>query len=360
MTDLSEVAMMTAVLSAVLNQTHDAGGTDRLSTCSPSEWDAVVRVAVKNAVIQRLGVALADWGVSASPLLDAMVRHDRRRTERQKVLIAEIAERFAARNLTVVFIKAFQHDPDMGHDIDVLGSDGSQEIENVLTRDFGAHPARGSLVSKAAGKGTWTLGADGTPVEVRVGRLGHFGEERFLASEIVRRRRQREIKSVLVNTSCPETTLALQVLQRMYGHRHFRLGDIVDGARWLSDPEMDWQYVTWLATRIGIASGLHLYEVCVCRILQDAAIEPLPDRCGRYRLGARSPSRLTFPKCSVHRVSLSAVSMLYMEKLLTAIRNGDWYGVARLSLVPALAVGTVGSRLLDRSLRHRVPDESPT
>lgn len=301
-------------------------------------WDPLRRLAAANVVLVRLFERLQERHALVPPaaVTTALVR-ERARIRSAVELVRRLTEVFAGANVPVVFVKAFQHFPDMGHDVDVFVLDPQARVDALVRHALGAVPERTSLTSRVAGKRAYSIHGHPVPVEVHAGRLGHVGEHVAFAALVARNRREVAVGGVRTWIPSREDQLIIQVLQRMYAHLNLRVSDVLLTVDTVRQPGLDWDYVTGTARRAGVVEGLarHLAYVREAHLRSTGADLGSPDV---RRLAARRwLGSLRFERSRYRFPVLRHLARVYGAKALTDAAGRDWRSLAMLGLLPPLA-----------------------
>ena len=320
----------------------------------PRTWTADARFlefARRNVIVVRCEEALrARRGPVATELADA-AEAERLRIRQTVGFVGELGDLCARHGIEFVFTKAFQHLPDMGHDVDLFVGDRSDRIDRLICCAYPCAPGADSLSNRVAGKTSWEVEGQPTPLEVHHGRLGHVGEHESYAAMLLRRRIQVDIAGIRTLVPAPEDQLILQVLQRVYSHLSLRVSDVVHTVH-LFRHDMDWTYILKTTRRIGIFGGLCCYlryVEAICRTVGESlshpeAWKPLAEKgWGDIRLGRW---HYRFPVVSIP-------GWLYGKKLAHDLGSRNWGGAGRLLLLAPLALAAAGRAVLRRAARGR-------
>jgi hypothetical protein len=319
------------------------------------DWDVFVRVARDNVILVRSAAAFGELRVAQPAVFAEAAAQERRRVGRTVEWIGKISELCLQERVPFVFTKAFQHYPDMGHDIDLFVSDHSAGIDALLTRTLGASPIRGSLSHRTAGKTSYELSGCPSPVEIHHGRMGQIGEHTAYPAILMKNRRWTTVGGISTYVPSPEDQVILQALQRIYDHLSIRLSDVVHTVAALRAP-LDWPYVVETSRRAGIFDGVCCYLTYVDQIHEavfgtSVVPEALQPALGRHRWGS-----VQFKEGVYRFPTGSVVGRVYGAKFLAELRALNWEGAGRLALLPPLAVLAALGRL-ERGLTpgaHRV------
>lgn len=310
---------------------RDPGVAQRIETCDDAALAGFIAACRDNVVLLRAWRSLKDLGV-ARDALDAAADAERARVDRTVVCVGGIAEALDGAGVAYVLPKAFQHAPDMGHDIDVLVGGDAAGAADALARSLGARPTRGSRVSRFAGKRAYDILGVG-PMELHDGRVGQVGEHVVLARALLARRRRGWMGPVAAWVPSAEDQLLLQVVQRVASHRRIRASDALLTMELARSSELDRGYVTAAARVSGITGALRWYL---------AAVEAIERRVRREGAAARpaAPAARTWG----YEVPLTPVLGAYLSAFAEGLRRGRLGSAARIAAIPVLLVATAVDR----------------
>jgi hypothetical protein len=280
----------------------------------------LAELAQRNTIVVRLAQQLRDRLGSTGPLSLAAEREERRVASALST-IETISKRLNSAGVPFVLTKAFQHLPDMGHDIDVLVGADADTTLHALRTSLDLTETRGTVAHRFAGKREYTISGSPTSIEIHYGRLGHVGEHEPLASEALKTRERVARPGSDAWQLSPAVQVLLSVLQRLYGHMTFRVSDVLAGERLINQPSLDWNYIERQAALAGITSGLHRFRAYCAGDVHALAVED-----GVYAV----------PRGAV-------VAPLFAGTFFTLAGAGRWRQAGRIALIPPIAAA---SRLL--------------
>lgn len=312
------------------------------------DWNFVLQLAQRNVITIRLFEALQDVGIAVpNRTYRNVVEAERARIRRMMELINRISEVLEREGIEYVFMKSFQHYPDMGEDADLLVLDRSSMVDLVIINSLRASVSKGSLSHKLAGKQGYEIHGYSSPLEIHHGRLGHVGEHSLYPKILTRNRQRIRLDGITTFIPSPEDQLIIQVLQRIYSHLCIRLSDVIHAVSLIRREDLKWDYVLAITRRVGIFEGLCCYLSYITQIHKELfgtdAVPPewrevlVRDCYGKVHFQGRHYS---FPVALV-------LSKVYSKEILALVESWDGEGVARLCLLPPLAI-LVGLRLLGR------------
>ena len=328
-----------AVLLRVLLSREQPGDREVLNR-SPAE---TARVAARHIVLLRIIECLEASGPVVE-VCQIKAAKERERIAAVMRLIRRLGSVFQRDRIQHVFPKAFQHFPDMGHDLDLLVGAQPDVVLRTLHSDFRLTPGEGSISHWFADKRQYVVEGWQTPLEVHHGRLGHLGEHASFARLVLS---CSSVAGAPVESQQlkPEHQLLFQVIQRMYGHFGFRASDVVMGVRSLT-LDLDWDEIIRLAHEMRIYTALRRYTRAVNSIAlthTGAGIGPIAVP------GLLSSGTMKLPyEGGIFRVSMAGVVMpLFIRAFFSAVSAGDWRVGLRLLLLPPLGIVGGVQRVLE-------------
>ncbi len=299
-------------------------------------WNALVKLAEKNRVLIRIYDRLKELGMQPDEIYQQAVNKERKRIDRAVELMAKISKVLEVVGIEFVFIKNYQHYPDMGEDIDLFVQEQTNAADSVLVGNFKVKPCKRTLLNRVAGKTQYTL--EGWPFEVEIhhGRLGSMGEHTVFPKFLLQNRRVVEIRGVKLWVPSQEDQFIIQVLQRVYGRFYLRISELVYAVNAILMGSFDWDYIIQTTKSIGIFDGLRFYLNCVKLIYQNVMKKSLPLNKSRLSL-PEMPVKIKFSDF-YYRLPLQTVARsLYMKKLFLDIKASRWMEVRRTCLLPFFA-----------------------
>lgn len=321
-------------LALLLN--GDGGDGRAWQGFAAEEWVAFLRIARRNAIVVRSQEKLEKLSILPGKTFREAAIAESERIHQTVAVIGQIGEICEQQRMPHVFTKAFQHYPDMGHDIDLLVMDRVYKIDVEIGKALELVPERGSLANRFARKTSYRIRGCPSPLEIHHGCLGHLGEHNRYPRMLVERSREFAIGAVRMFIPSPEDRVIIQALQRMYGHFHLRVGDVLAAVAVLTSGPLDWDYILRTSERIGIRGGLACYLSCVeaaCRpFVKDLAI----DSCALGGHKAGWSGRLSVRDDTLKIPVVSLVLPLFLKKGLGDLRDSNWESVARIMMLPAV------------------------
>src|SRR5262249_35303683 len=239
----------------------------------------------------------------------------------------------------VCVIKSLDHWPDLGSDLDLYTCGSPEQVSRVMRQKLNATEEPRSWGDKLANK--WNYRVPGLPelVEVHVRYLGQTGEQKRMARRVVERSVARTVNGHSFPVPAPEEQILISTLQRMYRHFYFRLCDMADMAALINSGCVNFSELQYGAELGSIWPGVASFLVIVSEYgrrygrgieLPHGVIE-----------AAHSPDLRVQFRDGFLRVPMRPAAALYGSQLFGAGRNRDVRAIARLPLLPPLAVSAL-------------------
>ena len=239
----------------------------------------------------------------------------------------------------VCVIKSLDHWPDLGSDLDLYTSGPPEQVSRIMRQKLKATEEPRSWGDKLANK--WNYRVPGLPelVEVHVRYLGQTGEQKLMARRVIERSVVKNLNGHAFPVTAPEERILISTLQRMYRHFYFRLCDMADMAVLLNSGAVDFGELRRGAEAGSIWPGVASFLVIVAEYAQryGRLVELPPD----IVQDAYSPDLRVQVRDGFLRVPLGPAAALYGSQLFGAGRHGDMRAIARLPLLPPLAVSAL-------------------
>jgi len=272
-------------------------------------------ISRRNTVLVRVASRIADYLPKNGPLASAAVR-ERERIGQAREMISKAGRCLDAAGIVHVFPKAFQHTPDMGHDIDLLVNAEAASTARALSTEFQLTAVHATVANRFAGKCEYDAAGRETPIEIHHRRLGHLGEHAPLAKQAMMARERISDGPLAAWQLAPPYQLVLSVLQRLYGHMLFRVSDVIAGAALIRCADADETHR--LTEEAGIVRGLALFKDFV-----SGGVRTLDVVDGVYRV----------PK-------LGVVAPLFARTFTAFAISGRFGQAFRLAMIPPIAVSS--------------------
>jgi hypothetical protein len=239
----------------------------------------------------------------------------------------------------VCVIKSLDHWPDLGSDLDLYTSGSPEQVISAMRERLRAELEPRSWGDRLANK--WNFRVPGLQelVEVHVRYLGQTGEQKLMASRVLERKTTKTVNARAFPVPAPEERILISTLQRMYRHFYFRLCDMADTAALLQSGAVDFAELRRGAELGGIWPGVASYLVIVSNYVnQYGGSVDLPYEVVR---SAHSTDLNVQFRGNFLRVPMRPAAGLYGSQLLSASLHGDVRAMARLPLLPPLAVSAL-------------------
>jgi hypothetical protein len=323
-----------------------AAGLNPAIGISCGEFDDLLALAKSHHVVVRglealLGTAVAARSDACTDRAEAALAAERARIENAMMYLRQVCTAFEEDGHDVVVIKALDHWPDFGSDLDLYANAKPEEIARLMKKCFQAQTAPRSWGDRLARKWNFLIPGLPEPVEIHVGRLGQTGEQVTIASRLRERSRTGLVGHDLFRLPSVPDRLMISTLQRMYRHFYFRLCDIVDTAALSEAGAIDYGELQRLAKAAGIWEGVATYLMIVSDYLKQYRGAGL-DLPGFVTASARfGADRVTFSGGFL-RIPLMPQSVsLYRSQLIASLRKREFDSSARLGLLPWLAAAAI-------------------
>lgn len=326
----------------------DAGEGDPRSGLASLEAEGVGGFLAANLIDRRIQQLLPQTPASTARLAAATARVAA--TLAMAARLQAVSDRLG---VPVVFPKALQHYPDMGHDIDLWTLESAAEFDARLTETFSLTPARRGVFDRVAGKRGYVLAGCPSPLEIHHGGVGHLGEHRGFLIDLLARRRVRNVEGASIGVPSDEDQLIIQALQRMFGHFSVRVSDVHLTATLVRGP-LDWDYVHRTSRRVGLAPALSEWLALAGRLWHGAVGREFP----ALARGSAGHTHALTSRGHLWRLNVVAVApRLYSGLALHAIRRCQWRTLGRVAALPA-AAAAFAILAVGRPVRHALASRS--
>jgi hypothetical protein len=330
-------ARLATFLLRLVDDTHRA-----LGSWNP-EWSELLGVAQRNGVLVRAVERLERLGAEPPTVVKQAVARERQRVRDTLTLVRSVDRACAARDVTHVFLSAFERYPDAGRDVDLLVLDGALHRDTRVLEDLRAVPLPRDVADRMAGAARYQI--DGCELDVHHGRLGVVGEDAAYGQLLVRRRRRLRVSDTEFFAPSPEDCMVLEGMRRVYARRGIRLADVAATIGAVRGGGLDWDEIVATADRCGVRPGLCCYLSYVEQIHRDALGEPLLPALLAQALPLGGWGRVEFRDGCYRFPVLPVSGRLYLRKLAIKLAGGSWYAAARLCLMPVLGAAAGMRRL---------------
>jgi hypothetical protein len=311
-------------------------------------WDTLKEVAKENRVLIRVYDSMVEKNIFFPESYKKYISEERGRIDHAISFMVDVSAIYEKTTFKYLFIKNYQHFPDMGDDIDFFVEGFSNESDTPFLERFEALKCRNSILNIISGKTQYVSPESPLEMEFHHGRLGPLGEHTIFPKYLMKNRRELYIDGCLFWVPSPEDQFIIHILQRVYGRFFLRISEIVYAVSAIFDRNMDWQYIFKIAKRIGIYDGLSYYLSSVDSICYNVMGKNLPlNEIGI--LNFKKGSKVYF-KGNHYRIPLFRVGgRLYIKKFLLDLRALNWDSIKRQCLIPFIAI-LVGIKALNGRL----------
>lgn len=311
------------------------------------DWGLLQSLAQSNAVLVQLDALLARTEMRRPATFVAAADAARARGTATLDVLVKVRDVCVHHGAGFVFPSIADHFPDTGNDLDLLVLDRSAAIDALLLAATPGTPVAAVLWDRLTGARAYDLAGSDLVLDVHHGRLGIIGEHTQYPARVVRRQRAIQVAGEHVPVPALEDRLILQGMNRVYGRRKFRLGDVIATVRLVREPALDWADVVTTARGLGTLSGLSCYLAYVDRLYREiygANLIPAAARGGLTLEGWGDP---VFESRGYRFPTLRVGRRLFWSELGSVLGARDWSAVSRLCLLPPL-VAAGGLRKLVR------------
>ncbi len=276
--------------------------------------------------------SLRDWCLGAQS-------KERSRIQHALESLAPICEALENAGAKVTVIKSLDHWPDLGSDLDLYTTGDRSTVIRVMSETFRAKLEPRSWGDRLANK--WNFSVPGLPelIEIHIGYLGQTGEHRAMALRVVERRTTKTVNGNTFHVPAPEERVIISTLQRMYRHFYFRLCDKADFALLLQTRAIDFAELRNAALLGGIWPGVATFLLLVSKYVEDfGGSAPVPPE---VLAAAYSQNIRVHLGGNFLRIPKGPAAALYATQLVNAGRKVDFRAMARLPLLPPLAISAL-------------------
>jgi hypothetical protein len=335
----------------VLMKTNISGSINEY--LSKIDWLNFLTLMSRNTFLIRSHQRLSEFDFHIpNPEFDLCVRNEINRIKQATELINKLSILCEKNNIKYVYPKAFQHYPDMGHDIDLYVHDRSFRIDKLIIKEFGAIADTNSksLVNLISGKTGYLIPGYSTPVEIHHGRMGILGEHNVYPDLVIRNRVRFSIDGISVFQPCPEDRLIIQALQRIYGHFSIRLSDAVSSFQLLSEPGLNLDYIKKTADRIGLLEGVICYVSYISQIYHSLFEEEIfSSEKIRKEFVSRKWGDVLFGRRNYQFPLLPNLLYLFGIKMMKDLLSANCESFFKLASLPFVATYIAGRNLIKKN-----------
>ncbi len=270
---------------------------------------------------------------------ESALSKERARIEHATTLLSPICESLDNAGAKVTVIKSLDHWPDLGSDLDLYTIGDRSTVIRVMSEKFEAQLEPRSWGDRLANK--WNFSVPGLPelIEIHIGYLGQTGEHRAMALRVVGRRVTRTVNGCAFQVPSPEERVIISTLQRMYRHFYFRLCDMADFGLLLRTRAVDFDELKNAALIGGIWPGVATFLLLVSKYVESfGGSAPVPKE---ILASAYTQEIRVYLGGNFLRVPKVPAAALYASQLMNAGRRVDFRAMARLPLLPPLAISAL-------------------
>ena len=265
--------------------------------------------------------------------------NERSRINHAVKFLAPVCDALDIAGAKVTVIKSLDHWPDLGSDLDLYTTGDQATVIRVMHETFQAKLEPRSWGDRLANK--WNFSVPELPelIEIHIGYLGQTGEHKEMAHRVVGRRMTKTVNGYTFPVPAPEERIIISTLQRMYRHFYFRLCDMADFALLLQTDAIDFAELKRAAIVGGIWPGVATFLLLVSKYVESfGGNAPVPAEvlASAYRQDIRVHLGGNFL-----RVPKGPAAVLYASQLMSAGRRVDFRAMARLPLLPPLAISAL-------------------
>lgn len=304
------------------------------------DWKRIFEIAQKNLVFLRAyrQARELDSAVASAGHYQKLAHDEEIRISSAERLMEKIDARCRREKLSYVFPKAFQHYPDMGHDVDLLVLSRSDEVDRLLGDELGLVKMDEGFFNRFSGKTTYQPPNCPMPLEIHHGRMGQMGEYDVYPRLVVENKILCPCREAHVYIPCFEDQLIIQVIQRIYAHFKIRISDLVHTVHVLARSDLNWGYIEETTKRMGVFKGLLCYLGYADQVHMRLLGQAIIPECLKKDLRQGAWGTLRFRQ-GYHRFPILPVALrVFSAKLKTDFISRNWNSVLRLCLLPFLLV----------------------
>jgi hypothetical protein len=317
---------------------------EQVSTLGEEQFTSLVNIAdLHHVTVRALTVlqqmALEQQKKQVQEWCEAALANERTRISKAVEWLNVIVQTLNSSKCPAIIIKSLDHWPDLGSDLDLYTSATADHVVRMMKNKLQAQVEPRSWGDRLAGK--WNFRVPGLQelVEIHVRYLGQTGEQKSMAARVLDRSVNRAVNGHTFPVPAPEERILISTLQRMYRHFYFRLCDMVDMAALLQTGAVDFGELRRGAQQGGIWPGVASFLVIVSEYVKNyGGSVSLPSDV--IESAYSSDLQVSF-RDNFLRIPMRPAAGLYGSQLLNASRHRDLRAIARLPLLPPLAVSAL-------------------
>lgn len=315
--------------------------SSRFDAADDVEWADFIQLAKRNVVLMRIAERFKNVGLNPPAEFSIAVDGERRRIQTKIKLIREISHTCSENSIEHMFVKDFQHYPDMGHDIDLWVSSRSTEVDARIVKTLCATLKKRGLHNWIAGATNYKVNGCDSPLEIHHGRMGSLGEHASYLGLLIKNARNVEVEGTMFQVPSREDQLIVQGLQRVYERRYLRISDIAYTISSIRQDKLDWSYILKVSRQLGTFHGLCCYLSYADQIYREVFKNKLFSPELTNALNLVGWGRVEFRDEYFRFPGIRVASSVYVKKFRTALLTNNWDGASRLCLLPLVAVASV-------------------
>jgi hypothetical protein len=296
-------------------------------------------ICLRHHILLRIHERLQAMDLSIGAEFDACVFSEKKRVSSLIAAIKRIHGFFEENKINAIFIKLWNHYPDMGEDIDILIPESGIHPDTLMFTGFDCKKVKNNFFDKFSGKNEYVLMPDHQEIEIHLGKIGFLGEFTRFSMQIGNNSRQSIGFPVNVTIPSEEDQLLLSVIARVYHHAYFRICDIVNAAVLLRRKDLNREYIESESESQGIINGTRYFISLVNSVYRSSTGSHCVDNektgLGMVR-NRKTPFRVRHYCYSVPKVRISL--LLFLEKVFSDVLKNRWDSAFFLMLFPCFAM----------------------
>lgn len=195
------------------------------------------------------------------------VEKEKKRVNNYSKYLLIIQETASKEKIPVIFVKALQHWPDMGHDIDLFVPEKSRRIDLLLKKHLTLEKGEQSLFNRFARKTSFHILPECVLLEIHHDLVGLMGEHSLFSRKLMEKKLSANINGGSIPIPSLENQLLIQVIQRAYMHRGIRIGDFLQVTSLMFNKSLNWNVFSERAKAIGVWPGCQTILSYICSII---------------------------------------------------------------------------------------------
>lgn len=299
------------------------------------EYEDILSVLKKNRITVRWLRKMKDtFSAERKKQINSILQEEATRLNQALEIIDKVSKEFKKRNLSIIVIKTLDNYPDLGHDLDLYTNAPINEVDDILLNLFKAELDQPSFSEKLAQKRNYRI--KGYPaLEIHCSRLGQLGEERLLPNDLIHNQQKIEIEGKTAYVATPEYRILLCVLQRIYRHFNIRICDVYNTVTLINSNQIGWSHLKAISDKYGIWEGVLLYLNYVQKIAQRYGLKL---NIGNNIESKNRPALISDKNMHFRFPLFSTGVRIYSKKIAAEIKNNNFSGLFRISLIAPLSL----------------------